>query len=191
MVNICPDKIRHFHFTRHFLCIFITAIHFSEWSSQTRIFTLHIMKIGALLRPVVIYNTSQKSICNYKLMAIMLTIVRCKIRTIIPIPSQHEWDMHFHVPCYLPLELRCMGSNTWRRSKKSGIYLLKLFIYCSCLNFRPLQRTLHLMQYTYWDVFSTVQFLNSSILITFSASDIFCFTSSTWRKHFPLRTFFI
>ena len=35
------------------------------------------------------------------------------------------------------------------------------------------------------------QFLNSSILMSFSASAIFCFTSSTSAKHFPLRTFFI
>ena len=35
------------------------------------------------------------------------------------------------------------------------------------------------------------QFLNSSILMLFSASAIFCFTSSTLAKHFPLRTFFI
>ena len=35
------------------------------------------------------------------------------------------------------------------------------------------------------------QFLNSSILMPFSASAIFCFTSSTSAKRFPLRTFFI
>ena len=35
------------------------------------------------------------------------------------------------------------------------------------------------------------QFLNSSILMAFSASAIFCFTSSTLANHFPLGTFFI
>ena len=35
------------------------------------------------------------------------------------------------------------------------------------------------------------QFLNSLSLMPFSASAIFCFTSSTSAKHFPLRTFFI
>ena len=34
------------------------------------------------------------------------------------------------------------------------------------------------------------QFLNSLIFMSFSTS-YFCFTSSTWEKHFPLRTFFI
>ena len=33
------------------------------------------------------------------------------------------------------------------------------------------------------------KFLNSSMLMSFSASDIFCFTSSTSAKHFHLRTF--
>ena len=37
----------------------------------------------------------------------------------------------------------------------------------------------------------TKQFLNLLILMPFSASAIFCFTSSTRTKHFPLRTFFI
>ena len=46
------------------------------------------------------------------------------------------------------------------------------------------------MQYTCWDVFPTAQFLSPLILIPFSASAIFCFTSSTSAKHFPLRTFF-
>ena len=35
------------------------------------------------------------------------------------------------------------------------------------------------------------QFLNSLILMPFSASADFCFTSSTLAKHFPLGTFFI
>ena len=40
--------------------------------------------------------------------------------------------------------------------------------------------------------FSPAQkFLNSSILMPFSASAIFCFTSSTSTKCFPLKTFFI
>ena len=60
------------------------------------------------------------------------------------------------------------------------------------LHFRLLQSTLHLMQNTYQDVFSTLQ--NGfwiSILMTFRAFAVFCFTSSTSAKHFPLRTFFI
>ena len=35
------------------------------------------------------------------------------------------------------------------------------------------------------------QFLNSPIWMPFSASAVFCFTSSTSAKHFPLRTFSI
>ena len=49
------------------------------------------------------------------------------------------------------------------------------------------------MQVTYWDVFfhCSKQFLNLSVSMPFSASAIFCFTSSTLAKCFPLRTFFI
>ena len=46
-----------------------------------------------------------------------------------------------------------------------------------------------------WDVFShcSKQFLNSSILMSFSAFTVFfvCFTSFTLAKHFSLRNFFI
>ena len=56
-----------------------------------------------------------------------------------------------------------------------------------------LQSTLHLMQYTYQDIFSTAQssfgacqFQCLLVLLPF-----FCFTSSISIKHFPLRTFFI
>ena len=46
----------------------------------------------------------------------------------------------------------------------------------TCSSFSPLQSPLHLMQYIYRDVFSTAQkFLNSSILMPFSASAIFLF----------------
>ena len=49
-----------------------------------------------------------------------------------------------------------------------------------------------LMQYTYQEVVSTAQkFLNLSILIHFCVSAVFCFTSSTSAKYFPLKTFFI
>ena len=68
---------------------------------------------------------------------------------------------------------------------------MNLFLHC--LHFSHLQSTLHLMQYIYRNVFlhCSKQFLNLSILMLFSASDIFCFTSSTLAKCFPLRTFFI
>ena len=42
-----------------------------------------------------------------------------------------------------------------------------------------------------WFFHCSKQFSNSSILMCFSAFAIFCFTSSTQAKHFPLRTFFI
>ena len=68
-----------------------------------------------------------------------------------------------------------------------------LFIKTVYSYFTHLQSTLHLMQYTYWDVFfhCSKQFLNLSVSMPFSASGIFCFTSSTLAKCFPLRTFFI
>ena len=62
-----------------------------------------------------------------------------------------------------------------------------------CLNFSHLQNTLHLMQCIYPDVFfhCSKQFSNSSVLMFFNASAIFCFIASTSAKHFPLRTSFI
>ena len=67
-----------------------------------------------------------------------------------------------------------------------------IFIF-TCLNVSHLQSTLHWMQYTYWDIFSTAQnvFFNLLVLMPFSASATFCFTSSTLAKCFSLRTFFI
>ena len=75
--------------------------------------------------------------------------------------------------------------------KMEFIYKNCVFI-LTCLNFSHLQSTLHVMQYTYRDVFLVLKtVLNSLILITFSASAIFCFTSSTLAKHFPLINFSI
>ena len=78
-------------------------------------------------------------------------------------------------------------------SKPWDLFIKNCVFVCTCLNLSHLQSALHLMQYIYWDIFShcSEQFLNSLILIPFSASAIFCFTSSTWAKCFPLRTSFI
>ena len=62
----------------------------------------------------------------------------------------------------------------------------------TCLNFHHLQSTLHLMQYTYGNIFPLLKtVLNSLILMPFSVSAIFYFAFSTSAKHFPLRIFFI
>ena len=56
------------------------------------------------------------------------------------------------------------------------------------VNFSHLQSTSHLMQYTYQDVSSTAQqFLNSTTLMPFSASSVFCFTSSMSARDFSSR----
>ena len=73
--------------------------------------------------------------------------------------------------------------KAWNLLVKNCVFIL------TCFNFSHLQSSLHLMQYIYRDVFSTAQFLNLSILMPFSASAVFCFTSSTSAKHFPWRTF--
>ena len=75
--------------------------------------------------------------------------------------------------------------------KPGFIYLKNCIFILTCLSFSHLQSTLHLMEYTYQDIFShcSKQFLNSSFLMPFSASAIFCFTSSTPAKCFPLRIF--
>ena len=75
--------------------------------------------------------------------------------------------------------------------KTQNLFIKNCVFILTYLYFSHLQRTLHLLQYTYRDVFScSKQFLNLLIWMPFSASDIFCFTSSTSTKHFPLRTFF-
>ena len=78
------------------------------------------------------------------------------------------------------------GTQKWNLFIKSCVFIL------TCLNFSHLRGTLHLMQYTYQDVFfhCSKQFWNSSILMPFGASVVFCFTSATSAKFFPLRTFF-
>ena len=72
-------------------------------------------------------------------------------------------------------------------------FIYKKLCILTYLNFSHLQNTLYLVQSTYRDVFfhCSKQFLNSLILMLFNASAIFCFTSSTMTKHFPLRTLFI
>ena len=59
------------------------------------------------------------------------------------------------------------------------------------LNFSHLQSTLHLMQYSHWDVFPLLKTVFKVTDMPFSASAIFCFTYSTLAVCFPLRTFFI
>ena len=63
----------------------------------------------------------------------------------------------------------------------------------TCLSFRHLQSTLHMMQCTYWNIFFhwSKHFLNSWTLMPFSTPAIYCFTSSAQTKCFPLRTFVI
>ena len=72
-------------------------------------------------------------------------------------------------------------------------FIYKKLCFYSCLNFSHLQSTLYLMQYTCWHFSSdcSKQSLNSLILMSFSASAIFCFPFFTSGKPLPLRTFFI
>ena len=61
----------------------------------------------------------------------------------------------------------------------------------TCLNFRHLQSTLHLMQYTYGDFYSTAQnsFWTHQFWCLLVLLPFCCFTSSTSAKCSPLRTF--
>ena len=65
--------------------------------------------------------------------------------------------------------------------KPQNLFIKSCVFILTCLNFSHLQSTLHLMQYTYLDVFShcSKQFLNSMILMPFSAPAVFRFTSCT------------
>ena len=83
--------------------------------------------------------------------------------------------MIFHWACPKHMQL-------WGGTQKKQFIL-------TCFNFSHLQSTLHLMQYTYWDVYfhCSKQFLNLSILMPFSASAIFLLP----LPRFSWRTFFI
>ena len=90
----------------------------------------------------------------------------------------------------------CKGARVvWYRRgnpKKAGIYFLKIvylflmFKLQSPSKYSPFD-TRHLSRHFFH---CSKQFLNLLILMAFSASAIFCFTSSTLAKHFPLRMFF-
>ena len=75
----------------------------------------------------------------------------------------------------------------WNLFIKNCVFIL------TRLNFSNLQSTLHEMQYTYRDIFFTAQnsFWTHQFWCLLALLPFFCFTSSTWAKHFPLRTFFI
>ena len=74
---------------------------------------------------------------------------------------------------------------------KPWIYFLNYVFILTCLKSSHLQNTLHLMQCTYWDVFSS-EVKTSLTLLSFSASAIFVFWFHLFHisKTF-LRTFFI
>ena len=74
----------------------------------------------------------------------------------------------------------------WLKKEPWNLFIKSCVLTFTCLNFSHLQSTLHWCNtptntfYFHW----SQQFLNSSILMSFSASVIFCFTSSTSAKTF-------
>ena len=107
-------------------------------------------------------------------------------KPLFSLPQPPPWCMHTGGPAAAMLMFKGRPPKTWHLFIKYCVFIL------TCLNFSHLQSTLHLMQYTYRDIFPLLKtVLNLLILIPFRASAIFCFTSSTSAKCFPLRTFFI
>ena len=85
-----------------------------------------------------------------------------------------------------------MGGYIQGGPPKQNSFIKNCVFILTCLSFSYLQSTLHLMQYTYRDTFPTVHnrtFLKFLILMLFSASAYFCF-SSTLAKRFPFKDFF-
>ena len=77
-------------------------------------------------------------------------------------------------------------------TKKPELIYKKLCIYSYMFKLQSPSKyspfdAIHLLRFFFH---CSKQFLNSSILMPFSASAIFCFTYSTLTKHFPLRPFF-
>ena len=89
-------------------------------------------------------------------------------------------------------EVDIHGKNMRGDPPKSQNLFTKIVFIPTCLNFSHFQSTLHLMQYTYQDIFfyCSKQFLNSSILIPFSASAGFLFHLFYISKMFPFEDIF-
>ena len=85
-----------------------------------------------------------------------------------------------------------MTSKIWEVPPSWIIYKNFVFI-LTYLNFSHLQSAFHLMQYTYWDVFSFAQnnFWTCWLWCLLVLLLFFCFNSSPSAKHFPLKNFFI
>ena len=79
----------------------------------------------------------------------------------------------------------------WRGTPKTKNLFIKSCVFIlTCLNVSHLQSSIWCSTPT--EMFLLLfKFLNLLIWMPFSASIIFCFTSSTLGKRFPLRTFFI
>ena len=77
--------------------------------------------------------------------------------------------------------------------KKHNLFIKELYTYSYMFKLQSPSKysafdTIHLPRHFFH---CSEQFLNSWILMLFSVSVGFCFTSSTLAKHFPLKTFFI
>ena len=77
-------------------------------------------------------------------------------------------------------------SKTQNLFIKNCVFILTCATLQSCSKYSPFD-TIHLLRHFFHH---SKQFLNSLILMPFNASAIFCFTSSTFARHFPLKTFF-
>ena len=100
-----------------------------------------------------------------------------------------KWSLVMLLALKSILYLKCTHNIWGGTSKKPEFICKKLCIYSyTCkLQYSPFH-AIHLSRCFFH---CSIQFLNLSILTPFSASAILCFTSSTWPKRFPLRTFFI
>ena len=80
-----------------------------------------------------------------------------------------------------------------RGPPQSGIYLLKLCIYSYMFKLQSPSKSSPFDAVHLWRrfLYCSKQFLNSSILMPFTASAVFCFNSSMSAKCFPVRTIFI
>ena len=77
-------------------------------------------------------------------------------------------------------------------TKNWNLFIKNCVLILTCLNFSHLQSTLHWMRYTSRDVFfhCSKLFLNSLILMPFSASAVFLFCLFLIGKMFPFENFF-
>ena len=83
----------------------------------------------------------------------------------VSLASSSRTCIFYHIT-FIPVLLR-YTEHMWEAQKKQNLFRKYCVFIPTCLNFSHIQNTLHLMQYTHWNIFPLAQ-------IIFSDSSIWC-----------------